>query len=211
MRDNPSHQLTDRATVRALIQDNPWATLVSHTSNGLVASQLPVILDPDGGPDGGDLTVVSHLGRPDDELHEIGQHEAMLIIAGPHTYVSPSWYRYRPAYPTWNFTVAHLYGTPEVLEPAENFRVLTALVEHFETPMPEPLLLDGDDAQARRLARGTVGFRFRPTRFVAKAKLSQDKPPEVVRRVVDQLANDPEHGSPEVARQMRDVHGLVDD
>lgn len=206
MRQNPSHDLADRSAVRALIRDNPWATLVSHTSNGLVASHLPVILDPAG--DGDDLTVMSHLGRPDDEYHEIGRHEAMLVIAGPHAYISPSWYGYRPAYPTWNFTVAHLYGTPEVLEPAENYRVLTALVEHFEAPMDEPLLLAADDQQAHRLARGTVGFRFRPTRFVGKEKMSQDKPPEVVRRIVDRLATDPERGHPGVAAQMRRVHDL---
>jgi transcriptional regulator len=41
----------------------------------------------------------------------------LLIVAGPHGYISPSWYSEgaTPA-PTWNFSVAHCYGVPQVLE-----------------------------------------------------------------------------------------------
>ena len=45
MRQNPSFTLTDPAELKRLVRENPWATFVSATSNGLVASHYPVILD----------------------------------------------------------------------------------------------------------------------------------------------------------------------
>ncbi len=48
--------------------------------------------------------------------------------------------------------------------------------------MPSPVSLDIDRAKAERIARGTVGLRIRVTRFDARAKLSQNKTPEVRER-----------------------------
>ncbi|MBK0297291.1 FMN-binding negative transcriptional regulator, partial [Bacillus sp. S34] len=72
------------------------------------------------------------------------------------------------------------WGTPEILSDDENFRVLGELVDHFERVMPSPVSLQVDEETARRMAKGTVGIRIRVTRFDARAKLSQNKAPEVV-------------------------------
>src|SRR5680860_850305 len=120
MRHTPAYLLTDPEEVKRLIRENPWATIVSNTANGLVASHYPVMLEE--GHDG--ISIVSHVGRPDETLHELGQHEVLVIIQGPHGYVSPGWYDDKPAVPTWNHVTAHLYGTPEILSEDENWRVL---------------------------------------------------------------------------------------
>ena len=98
MRHTPRYLMTDPEQVKRLVRNNPWATFVSATSNGLVASHYPVLLDESAT----DITVLSHFGRPDDELHELGQHQMMVIIQGPHDYVSPSWYAPGDLVPTWN-------------------------------------------------------------------------------------------------------------
>src|SRR5262249_10512577 len=87
--------------------------------------------------------------------------------------------------PTWNFTTAHCYGVPQVLDPDENLRVLTKLVAHFEQHVDEPMYLDQE--YGRRIARGTVGIRLPISRFVLKVKMSQDKTPETVRTVLAAL------------------------
>jgi transcriptional regulator len=171
MRHNPKHAVTDEAVVRALIEENPWATLVSSNNGELVASHYPVLLDDSQGQ----LTIVTHVGRPDEEVHGFGSgNELLLIVAGPHGYISPSWYApgATPA-PTWNFSVAHCYGVPEILSPEENLQVLTRLVAHFEEHVERPLYLDPE--VGRRIAPGTVGIRLPITRFVCKVKMSQDK------------------------------------
>ena len=141
MRENAHHAVTDPGAVRSLIAANPWATLVSATDAGIVASHYPVLLEDTDDP--ARLSVLTHVGRPDEEHHRFGAHEVLLIVAGPHGYISPSWYSERATrVPTWNFSVAHCYGTPVLLEAEENLRVLRRLVRHFERDVEEPAELD---------------------------------------------------------------------
>jgi transcriptional regulator len=202
MRYNGSFALTDTDVIVRLIVENPWATLVSHTSAGLVASHYPVILDDEAG----ELAILTHVGRPDEEIHELGQHELLVIIQGPHGYISSSWYDEKPAVPTWNFITAHLSGVPEVLTAEENLRVLARLVDRFEDPVSHPrrILATPDDATyARRTALGTVGLRLTPTKIVAKQKMSQNRPEPIVAAIMAELDGDGPYASAGLAREMR--------
>ncbi|MET4051328.1 transcriptional regulator [Frigoribacterium sp. PvP054] len=204
MRHTPTFVLSDVDEVKRLVRENPWATIVSHTAAGLVASHYPVVLEEDAAdPDA--IVLVSHVGRPDERSHELGEHEVMVIVQGPHGYVSPGWYPAEQIIPTWNHVTAHLWGTPEILSDDENFRVLGELVDHFERVMPEPSTLTLDEAGSRRVAKGTVGIRLRVTRFDARAKLSQNKAPEVVDRIVDELEHGEHYAQPALAAEMRRV------
>ncbi len=197
MRFNPHHARGDADDVRQLIRDNPWGTLVSRHDDELVASHYPVLLDEDAPG----LAVVTHVGRPDDELHGFSDREILLIVQGRHGYISPSWYAPGATRaPTWNFTVAHCYGVPQLLGAEENLRVLTRLVEHFERHVEQPMLLDQE--WGARIARGTVGIRLPISRFVLKRKLSQDKDPVTRRQVIDELRSDGPYRHPELADEM---------
>ena len=77
--------------------------------------------------------------------------------------------------------------------------------------MPSPVSLDVDQDTARRIARGTVGIRLRVTRFDARAKLSQNKAPEVVDRVVAGLRADGPYAAPALADEMERVRSRRDD
>jgi transcriptional regulator len=202
MRKTPHYLLTDEAEVKRLVRENPWATIVSNTAAGLVASHYPVVLEE---TESG-ISIVSHVGRPDERLHELGEHEILVIIQGPHGYISPAWYGNDEFVPTWNHATVHLYGTPELLSDDENFRVLGDLVDHFEKRRPDPVSLSIDETAARHIATGTVGIRVRVTRFDARLKLSQNKAPEVVERIIERLDNDEQYAQPALADEMRRVH-----
>ncbi len=205
MRHTPVYLLENPAEVKRLIQENPWATIVSNTSAGLVASHYPVMLEEDA--EG--ISIVSHVGRPDEQLHELGQHEILVIIQGPHGYISPGWYPEGDFVPTWNHVTAHLWGIPEILGEEENFGVLDRLVDHFESRMPAPKSLDIDEPQARGIAKGTVGLRLAVTRFDARLKLSQDKAAEVVDRIIGELEHGENYAQPDLAREMRLARGTA--
>ena len=205
MRQNPSFTLTDPAELKRLVRENPWATFVSNTSAGLVASHYPVILDETRE----ELTLLSHVGRPDEQLHELGQHELLVIVQGPHGYISSGWYDEKPAVPTWNFIAAHFSGVPELLGDEENLDVLARLVDHFEDELPEPRRMRGtleDSAYAERIVSGTVGLRLTPTRVVAKQKMSQNRPDHIVDAIMDELGGDGPYASAGLLREMRLVH-----
>jgi transcriptional regulator len=204
MRQNPSFVLTDPEEIARVIRENPWATIVSNTSAGLVASHYPVLID--GSRD--ELSLVTHVGRPDEQLHELGQHEVLVVIQGPHGYISPGWYDPKPAVPTWNFIAVHLSGVPEILSDEENLEVLASLVDHFEDRMPEPRRMNGtaeNTEYAARISSGTVGVRLTPTRIVAKSKMSQNRPPETVDRIITELEGDGPYSSEALAVEMRRV------
>ncbi len=202
MRQNPSFAMTDVAELRRLVDLNPWVTLVSHTGEGLVASHYAVLLDDERD----DLTIVGHVGKPDDLVHGLGERELLVVVQGPHGYISPNWYDGAASVPTWNFVSAHLTGVPEILSTEENLRVLERLVERFESRMPEPRLmwrLPNTPEYVERLERGTVGFRLTPTRIIAKRKLSQNKPADVVETVIAELSGDGPYAAPALAAEMR--------
>ena len=208
MRQNPSFAMTDVTELRRLIDANPWVTLVSATDDGLVASHYAVLLDEERD----DLTIVGHVGKPDDLIHGLGERELLVVVQGPHGYVSPGWYGDAANVPTWNFVSAHLTGVPEVLSTEENLRVLDRLVARFENRMPRPRLLwepPNDPAYVERLEKGTVGFRLTPTKVVAKRKLSQNKTPDVVDTIIAELSGDGAYANPALAAEMRRAHDAM--
>ena len=197
MRPNPLHASEDVEVVRRLIRENPWGTLVSVNHGEPVASHYPILLDDESE----DLAVLTHVGRPDDLIHGFGDREVLLIVQGRHGYISPSWYAPGAIRaPTWNFSAAHCYGVPEILDPEENLTVLARLVEHFERWVDEPMLLDPE--WGRPVARGTVGIRLPIGRFVCKIKMSQDKDPVTQRQVIAALRAPGPYHHPDLADDM---------
>jgi transcriptional regulator len=197
MRPNPAYESTDVEVVRALIREHPWAILVSAGSNGPIASHVPVLLDGDSS----ELAVVTHLGRPDDELHDLGGRELLLIVQGHHGYISPSWYAAGASrVPTWNYSVAHCHGVPRILSEERNLRELTRLVAHFEQRVEHPAWLD--PLYGAEVARGTVGIRVEITRFLCKRKLSQNRDPQARRDAIAALRAPGPFQSPALARDM---------
>jgi transcriptional regulator len=197
VRHNPHHAADDPEVVRRLIRENPWGILVSNNNGELVASHYPILLDEEA--EG--LTVLTHVGRPDDTLHGFGEREILLIIQGRHGYISPSWYAPGAIRaPTWNFSTAHCYGVPEILDEDDNLAVLGRLVAHFERHVEEPLLLDPE--WGRPLARGTMGIRLPISRFICKVKMSQDKDPVTQRQVMAALRAPGPFSNPELADDM---------
>ncbi|MDY0910441.1 FMN-binding negative transcriptional regulator [Microbacterium sp. CFBP9034] len=194
MRHTPRYLMTDPGEVKRLIRNHPWAAFISPAAGGLVASHCPVLLE-----EGEGITIATHFGRPDEITHEIGRHEVLVIVQGPHDYVSPSWYAPGDLVPTWNHVTAHLYGVPELLSDEENYAMLARITDQFEHHRPGGRSLSEDEEGTRRIARGTAGIRLHVKRFEARAKLSQNKQPEVRAGVIAEL----ESHNPALAEQMR--------
>lgn len=198
MLEQRTFAMTDVAELRAVIGQYGWATMVTAPPDrDLVVSHLPIVASTSSD----DLVILGHLARADAALHELGQHHTVLVVQGPHGYVSPTFYTGGPYVPTWNFVVVHLHGKPELLDGDETYTLLERTVDHFERCVSSSWRLDRVAAYAHRIAGGVTGFRLVPDRVVGKAKLSQDKPAEDVRSVVTAL----EDVNPKLATAMRRV------
>ena len=212
---NPDYRLDDLEEVRRLVRRHPWATLVTAGPDGLVASHYPVLVEEprpaaehgvpgSGEPGSGEpgLSLLTHIGRPDDIALGVRERELLVVVQGPHGYITPSWYPAGDVVPTWDHMTAHLHARAEVLSDEENLAVLARLVEVMEAPVERPRSLAQDPERVRRTARGTVGLRLRVHRVEALAKLSQDKPEAVRRSVLAGLRGDGPYASPALAREL---------
>jgi transcriptional regulator len=135
---------------------------------------------------------------------EIDRGELLAIVQGHHGYISPGWYsESERLVPTWNFTVAHFHGTPQILGEDENLDVLTRLVDHFERHLDEPFHLDREEAAP--IAKGTVGLRIPIDRFEMKRKLGQNKDDETRRSTIAALREEGRYRHPALADEMERV------
>lgn len=175
---NPeSFRVSDAKTLADFIGRHAFASLVSNTAEGLIASHVPLMLEHGGNGD----VIVGHLARANSHWrHFDGKSEALAMFQGPHAYVSPSWYLSVPAVPTWNYAAVHVYGRPRLLQESERVQsILNRLVARYEssraTPWdPESLPPDFKG----RMMKAIVAFEMPIERLEGKFKLGQNRTPE---------------------------------
>ncbi|WP_415916953.1 FMN-binding negative transcriptional regulator [Xanthomonas arboricola] len=193
---------TDLALLDWLIARDPFVTMISHGEDGQPAiSHLPVLYRRD------DQAVVieGHWARPNPQARSPG--DAVLVVQGPHAYVSPSWYPDKEAaarVPTWNYAVAHLHGRCEqVSDEAALGELIGRMSTHFEQSVGSDWLFEMERDSHRRQLRGLVGFRFVPSRIELTFKLSQNHPAANQRSVSQFLAQQPDQASNAIAALMQ--------
>jgi transcriptional regulator len=175
----PAHFIPNSETVQQLLNHPGAANLVTMTPQGLLATLLPVVYDPDVGEHG---ALQGHLARNNTQWSEPPNGEALAIIQGADAYVSPSWYASKAEHgrvvPTWNYTTAHVYGRLVIHDdPDWVSRQVRRLTGVHEAGFDHPWSVD--DAPERFIAgqlRAIVGVELVITRIEAKAKLSQNRP-----------------------------------
>jgi transcriptional regulator len=192
----------DRELVLDLIEEYPFATLITWTNAGgplrePMVSHLPLLVErrPEG------PVILGHFARanPHAKLCD-GATPALAIFWGPHAYISPSWYETTPAVPTWNYVVAHIHGRPAPVDGDATRDIVARQVENHERSrdarwsaalLPPEFL--GNQLQA------IVGFRMSIDRIEAKFKLGQNRTDADRAGTFDGLEREPDAASRELA------------
>jgi transcriptional regulator len=178
----PAHFAATDEDVRALLANHGAADLVTTTADGLVATLLPFIYDPER------HALLGHVARNNDQWRR-SSGEALVIVRGPDAYVSPSWYASKAEHgrvvPTWNYVTAHVYGTLTVHDdPVWVEDVVRRLTSRHDSTWSV------DDAPPAFVAgqlRAIVGVEVAISRIEAKVKLSQNRPAADIDGVVGGL------------------------
>lgn len=164
---------TDLAELDALFARDAFVTLVSSDAEGRpVASHLPVLYARRDSR----IDIHGHWARPNPQSRHTGP--ALLIVHGPHAYISPSWYSApQDRVPTWNYAVAHLGGRLHASEDIEELRrIVSALSAHYESAIGSDWLPAHGHPQFEPELRGIIGFRFEVESIQLKFKLNQHHP-----------------------------------
>ena len=190
----PLHKEDRIDVLHDAIRRTGLATLVTLTGDGLIASQVPMLLDPEPAPYG---TLLGHLARPNPQARGAAPGvQALAIFHGPDAYITPSWYATKrengKVVPTWNYVAIHAYGPVEFFDDRERLRaVVTRLTERFETPRAEPWAVTDAPADfIDGMLKGIVGFALPIARLEGKWKMSQNRPPADRAGVVAGLESD---------------------
>jgi transcriptional regulator len=178
---NPQNFREERIPVlHELLREHSLASLVTFGGEGLTASHIPLLLEPEQGPFG---TLYGHMSRANPQWHNFSSaFAALAIFAGPQHYISPSWYPSKQetgkVVPTWNYAVVHAHGNLEIHEDPDWLRAhvgkLTALHEsEFVQPWSPD---DAPPDYIRQLLNGIVGIELPIAKLEGKWKVSQNRP-----------------------------------
>ena len=194
---------TDRNTLDDFIEAHGFGLLVSTSDGEPTATHLPFLLERDAGPQG---NLIGHMARANPQWQNLAGKDVLAVFAGPHAYVSPSWYQSDEVVPTWNYVAVHAYGKCQLVEDQAGLtRILKASVATFERWMPKPWTIDVESEYFNQLVRAVVGFRIEIGRLEGKWKLSQNHPRERRERVANALAASADRDAREIARLMAEM------
>jgi transcriptional regulator len=157
----------DLDRIAALIEAHPFGLLIT-SEGGLDASHIPFTLARDGET----LVLEGHLAAPNPQCAHFAGAAALAAFSGPHSYISPSWYRTQPAVPTWDYAAVHVHG---VLEPMMEEAAVRAMLRRLAAHDPTYDLDAQPPAFIAGMLRGIRAFRLRATRVEAQWKMSQNR------------------------------------
>ena len=165
---------TDLDRLHGLIEAYDFGMLITTAEPAPLVSHLPFVLDRAGGPNG---TLRSHMARSNPHWQSLSG-EALVVFRGPHSYVSPTWYEPdAPAVPTWNYAVVHAYGTPRIVDDADELRAQQErlVATHEAGRSPSWTMAGQPPAFIEAMLKGIVAFQIPIARLAGKFKLSQNR------------------------------------
>ncbi|MDH5263168.1 MAG: FMN-binding negative transcriptional regulator [Betaproteobacteria bacterium] len=171
----PRHfRFDDPEALERFVAAHAFGTLVSAGAGGLSVSHVPFL--PERGADGR-LRLRGHVARANPHWQALeAAGEVIAIFAGPHAYVSPSWYEAHPSVPTWNYAVVHARGPARLLPPGELPALLDRLSRTYEDGRASPWRMETLPPDFMgKLVEAIVGFEIVVETLEGKFKLSQNR------------------------------------
>jgi transcriptional regulator len=178
-----------REEMAALVRAEGFGTVIVATEAGLRPVHVPLLLEGE--------RLLFHVSRGNAVHAALGAGaEALVVVNGPHAYISADWYGVEGRVPTWNYVAVELNGRVSTLSEDELVRLLDALTDDQEArlaPKP-PWSRDAfDTARFDSLLKAITGFALDITEWRGTAKLDRTKPPEVRNSIAAALRARGEH------------------
>jgi transcriptional regulator len=199
----PAFTETREEILVAHIEQHDFGLLVTQGNAGLIASQIPFLIERRDGK----LYLEGHIALANPQGADLdGAADVLAIFAGPHAYISPSWYQAGPAVPTWNYATVHAYGAARRIDDADWLRNLVdRLSQRHEAREAAPWRMEMlPEPYVASMLTGIVGIEIAVSRLEGKFKLSQNRPAADRPRLVAALERRDDPESRAVAQLMRE-------
>lgn len=167
--------------IRRFVQQNSFGVLVSNDGECLHDTHTPLLISDD-------LTVITgHIARANRQWQAWATRPSVKVIFhGPHSYISPRFYKSEFNVPTWNYCAISIDGKIQIIDDrASSIQIIQNLISKYEGP--SGWKLDPADDRYMKLFDAVVCFSIEIQKIDAKFKLNQNKSEEDRQSVIAQL------------------------
>ena len=178
--------LNDSEEILSIIDQNPFATVISIIENEPLITHLPINrLD--------EKTLYGHVALANPHSQVKDNSEVTVIFMGDRSYISPTYYQSGKGVPTWNYSAIHCKGKIQFIEDLEEtWQLFKKMVNEYEGEEGWAL---PEDKQHKSLMKAIRFFKIEVEEFIGKAKASQNKSEQDKASVIEALRNKGELGS----------------
>jgi transcriptional regulator len=173
--------ITDPSVIRTFVEQNSFGVLVSFDGEHLHDTHTPLLISED-------LTLITgHIARANRQWQTWADHPAVKVVFhGPHSYISPRFYKSEFNVPTWNYSAISVDGKITIIEDRQaSIQIVQDLISKHEGPSGWKLNLA--DERYLKLFDAVVCFSIEIEEIDAKFKLNQNKSEEDQQSVVAHL------------------------
>ena len=190
---------TKRALAEAVVREIGFAKLFLTTPDGPRVAHVPLFLTDDG-------AAQFHVARGNGLAKHLAGSDALLLVDGPHGYISPDWYGAGDnQVPTWNYISVEMEGPVRRMDKDGLVALLDDLSTVYEGGLAPkaPWTRDKMDAvYFDKLLTAIDGFEMEIRAWRPTFKLSQNKTVEERERVIEELDKS---GQRALAHMMRNL------
>ncbi len=208
MYDLPYHKESNPEVIREFIEKHPFAFLSGcNAENQPVATQVPAFYEE---REGGKY-LSGHIMKGTDHHKAFDQNDQVLVVlSGPHSYVSGSWYSDPHIPSTWNYMCVHCKGKIRFLDGEAIADMLRKTSMHFEDNNPDsPTVYDHIPERYKEMAmKSIVAFEIKVEEINTVFKLSQDRDEQSFKNIIAKLREQGDNGR-ELAMEMEKRAGQL--
>ena len=201
-----SFKETDSNIAKELIQIHNFGILFSHHAEHPVATHIPFLIEEDGDS----FRLITHMARANKQWRSFEEgKEVMAVFVGPHSYISPSWYKDRVTVPTWNYATVHVTGKVTLIHDEDKLReIVTDLTNYQESLVDSDWSLSEGESTIPIELKAIVGLSIEPTKVEAKFKFNQNRSEEDQKSVIEALKKSKDPNSAAIVEIMeRNLRG----
>ncbi|KZE40298.1 protease [Bhargavaea cecembensis] len=175
-------KVTDFEEIRGFVEEHSFGSIVTVHNGRPVATHMPFQFRRVGE----DWGVTGHFAKANPQWRTLEKQEVLVIIQGPHAYVSSSWYTHENV-STWNYQAVHLYGEAQLMDENELEEELSLLMKKYEQHRENPVLWENLSEDTKKQINAVVGFKIRVDEIQAAYKLSQNRNSTDYKNIIDGL------------------------
>lgn len=185
-------KVTDFEEIRGFVEEHSFGSVVTVHNGRPMATHLPFQFRRIGE----EWFVTGHFAKANPQWETLANQEVLMMIQGPHAYVSSSWYTHENV-STWNYQAVHLYGEAQLMDERELEEELALLMKKYEQHRENPVLWENLSEDTKKQMNAVVGFKIRVDEIQEAYKLSQNRNSTDYKNIIDGLRDE---GSPEADR-----------